>query len=67
MRAAQAIIGLEHPRAGHIETVNSPVFITGEPKRQPSAAPDVGANTREILEELGYSDLEIEELLRKVS
>jgi crotonobetainyl-CoA:carnitine CoA-transferase CaiB-like acyl-CoA transferase len=65
MRAAGAIIGLKHPRAGHIETVNSPVFISAEPKRKPSAAPDIGANTREILEELGYSDSEIESLSLK--
>jgi len=64
MRAAQAIIGLDHPRAGHIETVNSPVFVSGESKRRPSAAPEVGAHTREILEELGYGGAEIEALLR---
>jgi crotonobetainyl-CoA:carnitine CoA-transferase CaiB-like acyl-CoA transferase len=64
MRTAEAIIGLEHPRAGHIETVNSPVFVNGESKRKPSAAPGVGAHTREILQELGYRDSEIEALLR---
>jgi crotonobetainyl-CoA:carnitine CoA-transferase CaiB-like acyl-CoA transferase len=64
MRAAEAIIDLDHPRAGRIETVNSPVFVSGESKRKPSAAPDVGAHTREILEELGYAPAEIEALLR---
>jgi crotonobetainyl-CoA:carnitine CoA-transferase CaiB-like acyl-CoA transferase len=63
MRAAEAIIGLEHPAAGPIETVNSPVFVSGEPKRKPSAAPEMGAHTREVLEELGYSRTEIEALL----
>jgi crotonobetainyl-CoA:carnitine CoA-transferase CaiB-like acyl-CoA transferase len=63
MRAADAIIGFEHPVAGHIETVNSPLFVNGEPKRKPSAAPDIGANTREILEQLGYSGVELEALL----
>jgi formyl-CoA transferase len=62
MRAAEAIIGLDHPLAGHIETVNSPIFVTGESKRKPSAAPEVGAHTREILEELGYSRADIEAL-----
>jgi crotonobetainyl-CoA:carnitine CoA-transferase CaiB-like acyl-CoA transferase len=64
MRAAEAIIGLDHPLAGHVETVNSPVFVSGELKRKPSAAPEVGAHTREILEELGYDGAEIEALLR---
>ena len=63
MRAADAIIGFEHPVAGQIETVNSPLFVDGEPKRKPSAAPEIGANTREILEQLGYSGIELEALL----
>ena len=63
MRAAEAIIGLDHPLAGRVETVNSPIFVTGESKRKPSAAPEVGAHTREILEELGYNHAEIEALL----
>ena len=67
MRAAEAIIGLEHPRAGHIETVNSPVFVSGESKRKPSAAPEIGAHTREILQGLGYGDSEIDALLHNSS
>jgi crotonobetainyl-CoA:carnitine CoA-transferase CaiB-like acyl-CoA transferase len=67
MRAAEAIIALDHPLAGHIETVNSPLFVSGESKRQPSAAPEVGAHTREILEELGYSGAEIEALSRSAA
>ena len=65
MRAAEAIIGLEHLRAGRIETVNSPVFVSDESKRKPSAAPEIGAHTREILEDLGYESSEIEALLRR--
>jgi len=67
MRAAEAIIGLDHPLAGHIETVNSPVFVSGESKRKPSAAPEIGAHTRGILQELGYSGAEIEALLRSAA
>ncbi len=67
MRAAEAIIGLDHPVAGHIETVNSPVFVSGESKRKPSAAPEIGAHTREILQELGYGAAEIETLMRSAA
>jgi crotonobetainyl-CoA:carnitine CoA-transferase CaiB-like acyl-CoA transferase len=63
MRAAQAIIDLDHPVAGRIETVNSPVFVSGVAKRQPSAAPEVGADTREVLEQLGYRGPELDALL----
>lgn len=44
--------------------VNSPVFVTGTEKRKPAAAPEVGAHTREILQELGYSGKELEALMR---
>ncbi|HJU10765.1 MAG TPA: CoA transferase [Candidatus Binataceae bacterium] len=64
MRAAEAFIGLEHPKAGSIETVNSPIFVSGEAKRKPLPAPEVGAHTAEILRELGYTGTELEKLLR---
>ena len=64
MRAAEAIVAFEHPARGIIETVNSPVFVSGTPKRRPSAAPEVGQHTREVLEGLGYRGAELEALLR---
>jgi crotonobetainyl-CoA:carnitine CoA-transferase CaiB-like acyl-CoA transferase len=64
MRAADAIVEFDYPGVGRIETVSSPVFVSGIPKRRPSPAPDIGTNTREILEELGYKGSELEALLR---
>jgi formyl-CoA transferase len=64
MRAANAIVAFDHPARGAIETVNSPVFVSGTRKRPPSAAPEVGQHTREVLEELGYRGPELEALLR---
>jgi crotonobetainyl-CoA:carnitine CoA-transferase CaiB-like acyl-CoA transferase len=48
LRDADAIVELSYPGAGVIETVNSPVLVTGVEKRKPTAAPEVGKYTREI-------------------
>jgi len=53
MRAAEAFIKMDYPGAGVLETVNSPVFVDGSVKRKPTAAAEVGAHTREVLQELG--------------
>ncbi|HVN27101.1 MAG TPA: CoA transferase [Candidatus Binataceae bacterium] len=63
MRASQAVIDLELP-SGKLETVNSPIFIEGSPKRKPAPAPAIGANTREVLVDLGYSEGAIEAMIK---
>jgi crotonobetainyl-CoA:carnitine CoA-transferase CaiB-like acyl-CoA transferase len=50
--------------AAGMKTVSSPLQVHGVPKVKPGVAPQVGEHTREILLSLGYSDSEIEELLR---
>ena len=64
MRAAQAFIKMDHPGAGVLETVNSPLFVSGVEKRKPTAAAEVGAHTCEVLQELGYSADAIESIIR---
>jgi crotonobetainyl-CoA:carnitine CoA-transferase CaiB-like acyl-CoA transferase len=64
MRAAGAFVDLDYPGVGRLETVNSPVFVSGVEKRKPTPAPKVGEHTREILRELGYADDAIEALVR---
>lgn len=48
----------------YAHTVNSPLWITGEDKRVPFAAPDIGEHTVEILTDLGLSSSDIEAMLK---
>ncbi len=61
IRASGSIVGFD---SGNLETVNSPVFISGTEKRKPHSAPEIGAHTREVLKDIGYADGEIESLIR---
>src|SRR5215469_118949 len=65
MRAAGAFVEVEYPRHGKVKTINSPVFVEGAEKRAPQPAPEVGANTREILRTLGYGDSAIDDLIKR--
>jgi crotonobetainyl-CoA:carnitine CoA-transferase CaiB-like acyl-CoA transferase len=67
LRDAGALVGFEECGYGELETVNSPIFVSGSEKRRPSAAPEVGQHTREILQELGYDQREVEAIMRKPS
>ncbi len=53
---------LEHPIAGPIKLVTTPVEFTQNPATVRTAAPMLGQNTEEILIELGYEWKEIEAL-----
>jgi crotonobetainyl-CoA:carnitine CoA-transferase CaiB-like acyl-CoA transferase len=65
MRAAGAFVELDYPGHGTIETINSPMFVSGTEKRKPTAAPEVGAHTREVLREVGYTDDAIDAMVRR--
>ncbi len=64
LRAAEAVVEMQHSPNRAIETINSPVFMDGAEKRKPAAPPEIGAHTREVLSEIGYSKEAIERLIR---
>lgn len=45
-----------------VRTIDSPIRIDGETKRAPHTAPDIGAQSRAILGELGYAEQDINRL-----
>jgi crotonobetainyl-CoA:carnitine CoA-transferase CaiB-like acyl-CoA transferase len=65
LRANGVLPELEHPRFGRLATVDSPISVTGIAKTRPTAAPELGEHTREILETLAYSQAEIQRLIER--
>jgi crotonobetainyl-CoA:carnitine CoA-transferase CaiB-like acyl-CoA transferase len=53
----------EHPDLGPVRQLGSPMRLSDTPARRDAAGPVLGAHTRAVLGELGYSDAEIDELV----
>ena len=63
LRAAGVVIETGDPGEDYRYTVNSPIDVAEEPKRPPSRAPEIGAQTREIMREAGYPEETVDDLL----
>ena len=58
----KTLVPLSHESFENLLTINSPFTIQDESKIDFSRAPNVGEHTREVLENMGYSDAELEDL-----
>jgi crotonobetainyl-CoA:carnitine CoA-transferase CaiB-like acyl-CoA transferase len=48
----EIFVEFDHPRHGRLRTVNSPIFVEGVKKVPPRPAPELGADTAEVLNSL---------------
>lgn len=65
VRARHLVGEVEHPKAGKVETVTSPIRYSATPVRQPVAAPTLGQHSAEVLRGAGFTAAEIADLAAK--
>jgi formyl-CoA transferase len=65
VQSRQILEEMDYPPMGKITTVKTPIFYSGQNPKTKLRAPLLGEHTREVLGELGYSQEEIEDLIKK--
>ena len=60
--ANNILLNYEHPDAGHLRQARQPAVFSSTALSAPQPAPQLGQHTREVLQQAGYSDKEIEQL-----
>ena len=61
----ETLVPMEHEKMPGLYTIDSPIKIVDEPKKQPYRAPILGEHTQEILKEIGMKEDKIDELKEK--
>jgi crotonobetainyl-CoA:carnitine CoA-transferase CaiB-like acyl-CoA transferase len=65
LRDRQMVIEIEHPTLGAIKQIGFPVKLSETPARINNLGHIMGADTRKIMDELGYSQEEVERLMKE--
>ena len=63
--ARDMVVEVEHSKLGPVRTLGFPVKFSNTPVSVERGAPLLGEHTPEVLAEVGYTDEEIEELIRR--
>jgi formyl-CoA transferase len=61
----KTLIGLNHPEAGAYKVANNPIQMSRTPARPSRYAPRLGEDNEPVLRELGYSEDEIEDFIKR--
>lgn len=65
VQANRMVVRMEHPRAGSLRVLGTPVRLHATPPTHDGPAPDLGADTRAVLSELGYDETAIDDYQRR--
>jgi crotonobetainyl-CoA:carnitine CoA-transferase CaiB-like acyl-CoA transferase len=59
------VVELDHPEAGRTRALGCPIHFSATPAQVKRPAPLLGQHTRELLQEFGYSDEQIDTLISR--
>jgi len=62
IQANEMVVELEHPRAGKLRVLGTPIRLSGTPAATRRLPPDLGEHSAQLLEELGYEATQIARL-----
>lgn len=62
VRSRQMLLEMDHPKAGRVKNIGSPLKLSETPARVRQPAPTLGQHTDEVLQHLGLNDEQIIEL-----